>query len=176
MPDREEEPPVFRWNTLIARGAPVARDALGGKGKPQFGVPPTGRWIVMVAVVSASVGVFVFLGAFIGLLVARPLGPRVGLGWMVGIAASGGVLGVLIGTKLAFRLTDIDPTRPRLVASTAGGIAGLALGSAIPVYLGLGFASLAPMLAIAGPGVGAVAGLVAAGRWTAWRAKRSSVI
>lgn len=176
MPEEPEvdDRPVFRWKIDSAAAPSVGR--FGAGGKPEFGIPALGRLVVTVLVVSASVGLFIFLGAGVGLGVAHPLGPRGGLWVMIAIAGAGGVLGVVVGTRLAFKLTDVEKTRPRLVGSAVGGIAGLALGSGIPAYFGIGFAVLTPLLAIAGPGLGAVGGVLLAGRWTAWRAKRNSSV
>jgi hypothetical protein len=120
-------------------------------------------------VVSATVGLLVFIGAAVGFA----LGREAGLKGIVTLSVAAAIGGILLGTRLALRLTDVEKTRTHLVRSGAGGIVGLAVGVAFPALIGFGLTAMTPILAIAGPGVGAVAGLVVPVRWKAWQRKRA---
>ncbi|MGH2812990.1 MAG: hypothetical protein ACRDI1_09800 [Actinomycetota bacterium] len=128
----------------------------GGE-RARFGIGARGRWIVMVAVVSATVGMFLVLGGTLGLLLRAALGSNVL--FVVG-AAGGGIVGAGLGAWLALGLADFDRTRRRLIAAAVGGVVGLLVGMIIPLTLARRFAVWPVILAMLAPGAGA-AGLTA---------------
>lgn len=168
MPDKERDP-SYRWPSDRPGYRRSAQNGSQGPGgRPLFGIAEGGRWVAFGSVVSATVGLLVFVGAAVGFA----LGRGVGLGGVVTLSALAGIAGVLVGTRFALRLTDIEKNRTHLVRSAFGGIVGLAVGSTFPALIGFGLTAMTPILVIAGPGIGAVAGLVVPVRWKAWQRKR----
>lgn len=169
MPDREREP-SYRWpSDRPGNRRSGSNRGMGSGGRPLFGVADSGRWVAFASVVSASVGLLVLPGAAMGFA----LGSGAGLKGIVTLSVLAGIVGILLGTRLALRLTDVEKTRPHLIRSAVGGIIGLAVGAIFPTMIGFGLTPMTPILAIAGPGIGAVTGLVAPARWKAWKKKRA---
>lgn len=170
MPEEPSgERPVFSWGTKRHSNT-IPGSAFGAGGRPLFGVGRF-RWVVIAAVVSALAAVFIFLGAGVGLAIGRSFGRRTGLVVMLVVTSIGGIGGVVVGTRVALRLTDVERTRAHLVGSAVGGVLGLVLGSVIPALQGLATARIAPLIAIGGAGIGAVAGLMVPMRSKMLRAK-----
>ncbi len=123
-----------------------------------------GTWVLLVSMVSASVGVLFFGGAVLGGLVANLLGYRQGQltdapPVLVG-AAAGGLAGVWIGSWVGVRLTG-GGGRRRLIASGVGATLGLLLAVVLASFGSRseeGSTALLTILAIAAPGLGAVLG------------------
>lgn len=108
----------------------------------------------MVTVVSALTGFNLMLGGVVGALLALPLGLK---GNAVGVpvvlcAAVGGILGVWLGVKVASRFGGATEGRAARKLATAGGLVGLAAAVALASAR---VGTLAPVLAIMLPGVGA---------------------
>ena len=119
-----------------------------------------GRWVVTLAVVSATTGAFLLLWSSVAGLLRHLAGVPVTALFV--LVVLGAFAGVWVGAWLAGRLTGGD--RQRFVASGIGGSVGLvaAVGAAflstriLPAVL--------PFLAILCPGAGAVLGARAAER------------
>lgn len=111
-----------------------------------------------VGVVATLCGLFLMLGVGLGLPPARSLDRTRGFVALVAVAGVCGAIGVHLGTRVAFRLTDVERTRPRLVLASAAGTVGMVIGFVLPMLLGHGLASMSPLLATAGAGLGALAG------------------
>jgi len=116
--------------------------------------PAGGQGVLMVTVVSAMTGFNLTIGGAVGALLALLLGIR---GNAVGVpvvlcAAVGGILGVWLGVKVAARFGGATEGRAARKLATAGGLVGLAAAVALA---GARVSTLAPVLAIMLPGVGA---------------------
>jgi hypothetical protein len=108
----------------------------------------------MVTLVSAMTGFNLMIGAGVGALLALLLGLR---GNAVGVpvvlaAAAGGILGVWLGVKVAARFGGATEGRMARKLATAGGLVGLVAAVALASARVI---TLAPVLAIILPGVGA---------------------
>jgi hypothetical protein len=118
-------------------------------------VPPSGgQGVLMVTVVSAMTGFNLMIGAGVGAVLALPLGLRgngVGVPLVLG-AAAGGILGVWLGVKVAARFGGATEGRGTHKLAALGGLVGLAAAVALA---GARVNTLAPVLAIMLPGVGA---------------------
>lgn len=108
----------------------------------------------MVTVVSATTGFNLTIGGAVGALLALLLGIK---GNAVGVpvvlaAAVGGILGVWLGVKVAARFGGATEGRAARKLATAGGMVGLAAAVALASAR---VNTVAPVLAIMLPGVGA---------------------
>jgi hypothetical protein len=111
----------------------------------------------MVTVVSAMTGFNLTIGGAVGALLAVLLGIK---GNAVGVpvvlaAAVGGILGVWLGVKVAARFGGATEGRAARKLATIGGVVGLAAAVALASAR---VNTLAPVLAIMLPGVGALLG------------------
>jgi hypothetical protein len=123
-----------------------------------------GVWVLLVAMVTASMGVFLLGGGALGGLAAQLLGyrqPADAPPIIVGLAM-GGLTGVWVGSWVGVRLTGAGGRR-RLIAAGTGATLGL-LVAVVLAWLRSRLApdGLAPILvilaAIVAPGLGAVLG------------------
>jgi hypothetical protein len=119
-----------------------------GRERPSFGVTHRGRWILIVAVVSASTTVFLVIGGVLGGLAARH-----GLAIWLG-AGLGALLGVWGGSWLALGLTDYDRTRIHMLGSSGGALGALVIGL-MPVIFGRTSIPFWEVFAMISPGAGA---------------------
>jgi hypothetical protein len=122
-----------------------------GKKEPP---PAGGQGVLMVTLVSAMTGFNLMIGAGVGALLALLLGLR---GNAVGVpvvlaAAAGGILGVWLGVKVAASFGGATEGRMARKLATAGGLVGLVAAVALASARVI---TLAPVLAIILPGVGA---------------------
>ena len=124
------------------------RSRYNGHERPQFGVASRGRWILIVAVVSASTIVLLVIGGVLGGLVARK-----GLAIWIG-AGAGALLGIWGGSWLALGLTDFERSRLHMLVSSGGAVAALIIGLA-PVILGKTSIPFWEIFAMVSPGAGA---------------------
>ena len=141
-----------------AAGREPGRSGRGGRARPPTRAPidpaRRGRWVVTVAVVSATTGAFLLLGFAIAGTLRHYAGIPVGVLFVFVVGCAVG--GVWTGAWLCGRLTGGN--RRRYVATGIGGCVGLV------VAIALGYASLKllpdilPLAAILSPGgVAAVA-------------------
>jgi hypothetical protein len=124
------------------------RSRNNGQERPQFGVASRGRWILIVAVVSASTIVLLVIGGVLAGLVVRK-----GLAIWLG-AGAGALLGIWGGSWLALGLTDYERTRLHILASSAGALGALIIGLA-PVIFGRTSIPFWEIFAMISPGAGA---------------------
>jgi hypothetical protein len=122
---------------------------------PSAGRPADrGRWIIMIAVVSAMTGACLLLGGFLGLIADRALHAPALV--VVLLIAVGALVGVWLGARFAIRLTGGD--HRRFVASGLGGSVGLVGAVAVAYTASNVLPALLPFVAILCPGFGAAIG------------------
>ena len=113
---------------------------------------------MLVAVVSASVGMFLFLGGTIGGLAGRS-STRIWIG-----AAVGAIVGAYAGVWIALRMADMGRSGTNLLTAFVGCVVGMAVGMAVPVITAKAPLPFWPVLAVLSPGLGS-AGALALRSW-----------